>query len=37
MLDSEFVESMKKAEEKDDMGLVKKGNALNRKSEDTES
>lgn len=37
MLDLDFVQCIKLAEEKDDMSLVKKGNALKRKSEETKS
>lgn len=37
MLDTEIVQCIKTAEEKDDMTLVKKGNALKRKSENTKS
>ena len=37
MLDSDFVECIKTAEKKNDMSLVKKGNALKRKSEETKS
>ena len=37
MLDLDFVQCIKLAEEKNDMSLVKKGNALKRKSEETKS
>ena len=43
MLDTDFIQCVKSAEEKDDMSLVKKGNALKkrnvlkRKSEETKS
>ena len=37
MLDTYFIQCIKSAEEKDDMSLVKKGNALKRKSEETKS
>ena len=37
MLDTDFIQCIKNAEEKDDMSLVKKGNALKRKSEETKS
>ena len=37
MLDTDFIQCIKSAEEKDDMSLVKKGNALKRKSEETKS
>ena len=35
MLDTDFIQCIKSKEEKDDMSLVKKGNALKRKSEET--
>ena len=37
ILDTDFIQCIKSAEEKDDMSLVKKGNALKRKSEETKS
>ena len=37
MLDTDFVQCIKSAQEKNDMNLVKKGNALKRKSEETKS
>lgn len=37
MLNTEFVDCIKHAEEKNDMSLVKKGNALKRKSEESKS
>ena len=37
MLDIDFIQCIKSAEEKDDIRLVKKGNALKRKSEGTKS
>ena len=37
MLDTDFIQCIKNAEEKDDTSLVKKGNALKRKSEETKS
>ena len=35
MLDTDFIHCIKSAEEKDDMSLVKKGNSLKHKSEET--
>ena len=35
MLDTDFIKCIKSAQEKDDMNLVKKENALKRKSEET--
>ena len=35
MLDTDFIHCIKSAEEKDDMSLVKKGNTLKHKSEET--
>ena len=37
MLDTDFIQCIKSAEEKDDMSLVKNENALKRKSEETKS
>ena len=37
MSDTDFIQCIKSAEEKHDMSLVKKGNALKRKSEETKS
>ena len=37
MLDTDFIQCIKSTEEKDDMSLVKKGNTLKRKSEETKS
>ena len=37
MLDTDFIQCIESAEEKDDMSLVKKGNPLKRKSEETKS
>ena len=36
-LDTDFIQCIKSAEEKDDISLVKKGNTLKRKSEETKS
>ena len=37
MLDTDFIWCINSVEERDDMSLVKKGNALKRKSEETKS
>ena len=37
MLDTDFIRCIKSVQEKDDISLVKKGNALKRKSEETKS
>ena len=37
MLDTDFIWCVNSVEERDDMSLVKKGNALKRKSEETKS
>ena len=37
MLDTDFIQCFKSAEEKADTSLVKKGNAIKRKSEETKS